>query len=148
MTLLEQVQQNMVIAMKAHDTLQLNTLRSIKTALDQWRVNQQKPVDEAAELQVLSMLAKQRREAFEAFTLGDRPEMAQKEAAELKLIETFMPVLVSEDELNQLIQTTITETGAAGPKAMGVVMKGVKERLNGKRADGKMLSDKVRAALA
>ena len=147
MALLDFIQREMGVAMKARDELRLNTLRSIKTALDRYRVDQRKPVDQEVEIKVLSTLAKQRQEAAEAFDGGNRPALAVKERAEQKIIESLLPELIDEGALDQLIRKAITDTGAVGPKAMGAVIKSVKERLAGKRVDGKTLSDKVKAVL-
>ena len=106
-----------------------------------------KPLDEKAELQVLNMLIKQRREAAQMFRQGGRPELADKEEAELKLIEAYMPAPASDGEIEAAIAEALAETGVAALKQMGVVMKAAQARLSGKRVDGKALSDKVRARL-
>jgi uncharacterized protein YqeY len=106
-----------------------------------------KPLDEATEMQVLNTLIKQRRESAELFRKGNRPELADKEEAELTLIEAYMPASASEQELDVAVQAALAETGATGPKQMGVVMKAAQANLAGKRVDGKLLSEKVKAAL-
>jgi uncharacterized protein YqeY len=107
-----------------------------------------KPLDEATELQILGTLIKQRREAADMFRKGDRAELADKEEAELKLIESYMPSAPSEKEIDDAIAAAMTETGATAAKQMGLVMKAAQAKLAGKRVDGKALSEKVRARLS
>ena len=147
MALLEQIQKDMVSAMKAKDVARLGTVRMIKTALKKQEVDSMKPLDEAAEMQILNTLIKQRRESADLFRKGNRPELAEKEEAELKLIETYMPASASEAELSAAVQAALAETGATGPKQMGAVMKAAQSRLGGKRVDGKLLSEMVKTAL-
>jgi len=134
-------------AMKTRDEMRLSALRMLKTALKKQEVDSMKPLDEKAELQVLTMLIKQRREAAQMFRQGGRPELADKEEAELKLIEAYMPAPASDGEIEAAIAEALAETGVAALKQMGVVMKAAQARLSGKRVDGKALSDKVRARL-
>lgn len=148
MPLLDQVQRDMTGAMKARDESRLSALRMIKTALKKLEVDSMKPLDEKAELQVLNTLIKQRRESAEMFRKGGRPELAEKEEAELKLIEAYMPASAGDDEIEAAIAEALAETGATALKQMGVVMKAAQARLSGKRVDGKALSDKVRARLS
>jgi uncharacterized protein YqeY len=147
MALLEQIQKDMAVAMKAKDEARLGAVRMIKTALKKQEVDSMKPLDEATEMQVLNTLIKQRRESAELFRKGNRPELADKEEAELKLIEAYMPASASEQELGVAVQAALAETGATGPKQMGAVMKAAQANLAGKRVDGKLLSEKVKAAL-
>jgi uncharacterized protein YqeY len=147
MALLEQIQKDMVVAMKAKDEARLGAVRMIKTALKKHEVDSMKPLDEATEMQVLNTLIKQRRESADLFRKGNRPELADKEEAELTLIEAYMPASASEQELDVAVQAALAETGATGPKQMGVVMKAAQANLAGKRVDGKLLSEKVKAAL-
>jgi uncharacterized protein YqeY len=120
----------------------------IKTALKKHEVDSMQALDEKAELQVLNTLIKQRREAAGMFRKGGRPELAEKEEAELKLIEGYMPASASDDEIEAAIAEALAETGVTSLKQMGVVMKATQARLSGKRVDGKALSEKVRARLA
>ena len=103
MALLERLQAEMVRAMKAKDELRLCTLRMMKTALKKHEVDSMKPLDEPTEMQILNMLIKQRREAAEMFRKGDREELAEKEEAELKMIEGYLPAAPSEEELNRAV---------------------------------------------
>ena len=134
--------------MKGREELRLDALRMIKTALQKHQVDTMKPLDSQSELQVLNMLVKQRRESADMFRNGGRPELADKEEAELKLIESYMPSAPSEEEIDAAINAAISETGVASLKQMGAVMKATQVKLAGKRVDGKALSDRVRAVLA
>jgi len=149
MPLLDQIQSDMVVAMKAQDAARLETLRMIKTALQRFKVdNPAKPLDGAVEIQILSTLMKQRTEAADMFRKGGREELAQKEESERKMIEGFLPAAPTEAEIDEAIATAMTETGANSAKQMGLVMKAVQAKLAGKHVDGKALSERVRAKLA
>ena len=147
MALLDRIQQDMVAAMKAKDEARLSTVRLIKTALKKLEVDSMKPLDETTELAVLSTMVKQRRESIDMFRKGAREELAAKEEAELKLIESYMPAAPTDEEIDDAIETAIAETGVTSSKQMGLVMKAVQAKLAGKRVDGKAVSDKVRAKL-
>jgi uncharacterized protein len=147
MPLLDQVQKDMVSAMKAREELRLSALRMIKSALQKHQVDTMKPLDDAAEQQILKQLVKQRTDAADMFRKGGRPEQADKEEAERVLIESYMPAVASDDDMDRAIQAAIEETGATAIKQMGVVMKAAQAKLAGKRADGKTFSDKVRSQL-
>jgi len=147
MPLLDRIQKDMVDAMKAKDEARLGAIRMIKAALKKTEIDSMKPLDEATEMQVLNMLLKQRREAADLFRKGNRPELADKEEAEFRLIETYMPASASEQDLEAAITAALAETGATAAKQMGLVMKAAQAKLAGKRVDGKALSDKVRARL-
>jgi uncharacterized protein len=148
MALLDRVQKDMTEAMKARAEDRLSALRMIKTALKKTEIDSMKPLDERTEQQVLNTLIKQRREAADMFRKGGRPEQADKEEAELRLIESYMPAMASEGDIDAAIAAALAETGVTSAKQMGVVMKAVQAALAGKRADGKVLSDKVRARLS
>jgi uncharacterized protein YqeY len=148
MALLERIQTDLVAAMRAKDEARLSAIRMIKTALKKHEVDSMKPLDEATELQLLNTLVKQRREAADMFRKGGRPELADREDAELKLIESYMPGAPSGEEIDAAISAALAETGVTSAKQMGVVMKATQAKLAGKRVDGKALSEKVRARLA
>ncbi len=148
MALLDRIQTDMTAAMRAKDERKLNAIRMIKAALKKHEVDSMKPLDEGAELQILGTLIKQRREAAEMFRKGGRAELADKEEAELKLVESYMPAAPSDQEIDDAIAAAISETGVASVKQMGVVMKATQAKLAGKRVDGKALSEKVRARLS
>jgi len=148
MPLLDQVQKDMTAAMKSSDQLRLDALRMIKAALMKHKVDTMKPLDKAAELQILNTLIKQRREAADMFRKGNRPELADKEEAELKLVESYMPAAPTDEEVEAAIASAMSDTGVTSLKQMGVVMKAAQAKLAGKRVDGKALSDRVRGKLS
>jgi uncharacterized protein YqeY len=148
MALLDQIQKDMVAAMKAREEDRLGALRMIKTALKKHEVDSMKPLDEATELQLLNTLIKQRRESADMFRKGGRPELADREEAELKLIESYMPSAPTEAEIDAAVAAALEETGVTSLKQMGLVMKAAQAKLAGKRVDGKALSDRVRARLS
>ena len=148
MSLLDRIQKDMVDAMKHKEEARLSALRMTKSALKKLEVDSMKPLDEQAEMQVLNTLIKQRRDSIEMFRKGNRPELAEKEEAELKLIESYLPAAPSDTEVDAAIQSAIQETGVTSLKQMGVVMKAAQAKLAGKRVDGKALSEKVRARLS
>jgi len=119
----------------------------IKAALMKQKVDSPKPLDEAAEMQVLKSLIKQRIDAAEMFRKGGRTEQAEKEEAERKLIESYLPAGASDQEMEAAISEAMAETGVTSLKQMGVVMKAAQAKLKGKTVDGKALSDKVRSRL-
>lgn len=147
MPLLDQVQKDMVSAMKAREEARLSALRMIKSALQKHQVDTMKPLDDASEQQILKQLVKQRTDAADMFRKGGRPEQADKEEAERALIESYMPAVASDEDMDRAIQAALDETGATSVKQMGVVMKAAQGKLAGKRADGKTFSDKVRSRL-
>jgi uncharacterized protein YqeY len=147
MALLDRLQSEMVAAMKAKDEARLGALRMVKAALKKHEVDSMKPLDEAAEMQILNMLIKQRRESADMFRKGGREELAVKEEAELRLIESYMPSAATEADMDAAVDAAVADTGATSAKQMGAVMKAAQAKLAGKRVDGKVLSDKVRARL-
>jgi uncharacterized protein YqeY len=148
MPLIDQVQQDMVAAMKARDEARLSAIRMVKAALMKAKVDSPKPLDEAAEMQILKSLIKQRTDAAEMFRQAGRTEQADKEEAERKLIEAYLPAGATEAEIDAAIAEAMTETGITSLKQMGVVMKATQAKLKGKTVDGKALSDKVRSKLS
>jgi uncharacterized protein YqeY len=148
MPLIDQIQKDMVAAMKGKEEARLSALRMIKAALMKQKVDSPKPVDEAAEMQTLKQLIKQRIDAAEMFRKGGRPEQADKEEAEKVIIESYLPAGASDAEIDAAIAEAMAETGATSIKQMGLVMKAAQARLQGKTVDGKALSDKVRAKLS
>jgi len=148
MPLIDQIQKDMVAAMKSKEEARLSALRMIKAALMKLKVDSPKPLDEAAEMQVLKQLIKQRIDSAEMFRKGGRPEQAQKEEAEKTLIESYLPAGASEREIAAAVAEALAETGATSIKQMGLVMKAAQSRLQGKTVDGKLLSDKVRSKLS
>jgi uncharacterized protein len=147
MPLLDQIQKDMVAAMKGREEQRLGAIRMIKTALKKHEVDSMKPLDEQTEIQILNMLVKQRRESADAFRNGGRLELAEKEEAELKIVESYLPSAPTEEEIEAAIVAAMAETGANTAKQMGMVMKAAQAKLVGKRVDGKALSELVRAKL-
>jgi len=141
------VQKDMAVAMKARDEARLGTLRMMKSALKKHEVDAMKPLDEAAEMQVLKSLVKQRIDAAEMFRKGGREELAAKEDDERKLIESYLPAAAGDEEIDAAIAAALAETGVTTLKQMGVVMKATQAKLAGKTVDGKALSEKVRSRL-
>jgi uncharacterized protein len=148
MPILDQLQKDLVAAMKAKEEARLSAIRMIKTALQKAHADTGKALDDAAEQQVLKSLAKQRVDAADMFRKGGREELAAKEDAEKKIIESYLPAAASEEEMQAAIDEAIAETGATSAKQMGLVMKAVQAKLAGKTADGKWISEHVKAKLA
>ena len=147
MALIDRIQKDMVAAMKGREEARLDALRMVKAALQKHAIDSMKPLDEATELQLLTTLVKQRREAADMFRKGNRPELADREEAELRLIESYMPSAPTEAEMDEAVASALAETGATEAKQMGLVMKAAQAKLAGKRVDGKALSDRVRDQL-
>jgi uncharacterized protein YqeY len=148
MSLAEQIQKDLVDAMRAKDELRLSVLRMVKAALKHKEIEKIRPLDEAESIQVLQTLLKQRKESIEQFTKGGRQDLADKEAKELIIIEKYLPAGASAAELEAAVTKAIAETGANSIKQMGAVVKAAKAALEGKLVDGKALSDLVRERLA
>lgn len=137
----------MVDAMKAKEEARLGALRMVKAALQKQQIDSMKPLNEAAEMQIMNTLLKQRRESADLFRKGGREELAAKEEAELTILESYLPSSPSAAELEEAVSAAIHETGADSPKQMGIVMKAAQARLTGKRVDGKALSELVKQRL-
>lgn len=150
MPLIDQIQKDIVTAMKARDEQNLSTLRMVKSALKNKEVEKMAPLDDKESQQVLSTLIKQRKDSIEQFTKGGRQEMADKEAAEIKTIEAYLPKAASEEEVIAGVRVVIAEMGSPTMKDMGTVMKNVMARFAGAgiRVDGKVVSDVVKRELA
>ena len=149
MSLIEQIQKDITAAMKAREEHRLSTLRMVKTGLKNREIDKMAPLDDKEAQQVLSTLIKQRKESVEQFTKGGRQEMADNEAAEIKIIEAYMPKAAGEDEIVAGVKAVIAEMGSPTMKDMGTVMKNVMARFNsaGARVDGKHVSDAVKREL-
>ncbi len=147
MALVEQIQKDLIDAMKARDELRSSVLRMVKTALKMKEVEKTRPLDDAESIQVLQTMVKQRRESVEQFTKGGRQDLADKETKEIAILETYLPAAPSDEEVQAAIEAAVAETGATSPKQMGAVIKAARARLEGKAIDGKLLSDRVRQRL-
>jgi len=150
MSLSEQIQKDITAAMKARDEHRLSTLRMVKTALKNREIEKMAPLDDKESQQVLSTLIKQRKESVEQFLKGGRKEMADKEAAEITLIETYLPKAAGEEEIVAGVKAVIAEMGSPTMKDMGTVMKNAMARFSasGVRVDGKAVSEAVKRELA
>jgi uncharacterized protein YqeY len=147
MSILDQVQKDMVSAMKAKDENRLSALRMVKTALKKQEVDGMKPLDDAAEMAVMNTLLKQRRESADMFRKGAREELALKEEGEITIIESYLPAVPTAQEVEAAVVAALAETGATSAKQMGLVMKAAQGKLAGRRVDGKALSEMVKAKL-
>src|SRR5579862_9795158 len=154
MTIGEKVQADIIAAMKAKEEHKLTTLRMVKSALKNKEIDKREKLTDAEEAQILTTLIKQRKESVESFTKGNRPELAEKERLEIGLIEAYLPHAAGENEIRTVVQAAIAQIAEGGtkpgPKDMGIVMKAVQQRIQagGLRADGKLVSELVKAELA
>jgi uncharacterized protein len=147
MPLMEQIQKDLVDAMRAKDELRLSVLRMVKSALKNKEIEKIRPLEDAEALQLLQTLAKQRRESVEMFAKGGRTDLAEKETKEIAIIEHYLPANASGDDIENAINAAIAETGANSAKQMGAVIKAARAKLESKTVDGKALSDRVRVRL-
>ena len=154
MTIGQKIDADIIAAMKAREEHKLTTLRMVKSALKNKAIDKRSDLTDAEESQILSTLIKQRRESVESFTKGNRPELAEKERVEITMIEGYLPQEAGEEEIRSVVQGAIAHLAEAGtkpgPKDMGAAMKIVQQRVlaNGLRADGKKISEIVKAELA
>jgi len=145
----DQIQKDMVEAMRSRDELRLSTLRMVKSAIKNKEIDKRAPLEDKEAQQVLSTLIKQRRDSIEQFQKGGRQELADKEAAEIKLIEAYLPKAMGEEEISAVVKATISEMGSPTMKDMGTVMKNAMAKLqaSGARAEGKTVSEIVKKQL-
>jgi len=143
----ERLNDEMVIAAKAKDKVRLSAIRMLKTALHNKEIDLMRPLNETETLQIISAMVKQRKDSIEQFAKGGRNDLVEKEEAELKVVQEFMPAQMSDDEVEGVIKKAIAEAGAVSIKDMGKVMKVLMPQLTGK-ADGKMVGEKVKALLS
>lgn len=154
MSLTDKVQQDMVAAMKSREVDKLSTLRMMKSALKNKEIDKRAPLTDAEAEQVLVTMVKQRRDSIEQFTKGNRMDLVEKEAAEIPIIESYLPKSASPEDIRGVVETVVAEMSATGtrptPRDMGSVMKAVQAKFQamGMRADGKHVSEQVKAALA
>ena len=149
MSISEKVQKDMTEAMRARDERRLSALRMVKAALKNREIEKRGKLDEGEEMQVLSSLIKQRKDSVEQFTKGGRQELADKEAAEIKLIESYLPQAVPEAEIEAAVRAKVAEMGSPTLKDMGAVMKAVMAHFQaaGARVDGRVVSEIVKRQL-
>ena len=139
---------DIVTAMKAKDQTRLTALRMLKTALTNKSIEKGRALDDGEEMQVVSTLVKQRRDSIEQFTKGGRQDLADKEKAEIVILNAYLPAAASDDDIAAAVANAITETGAINAKDMGKVMKAVMAALAGKTVDGKKVSEAVKSKLS
>jgi uncharacterized protein len=147
MALVEEINRAITDAMKAKDAQRLVALRMLKAAFMNREVERGRPLDENEARQVVSALVKQRRDSIEQFTKGGRMDLAAREAAEIVVLEGYLPPAIEATELDAVVDRAIASTGAASAKDMGKVMKAVMSELAGKTVDGKVVNEIVRRKL-
>jgi uncharacterized protein YqeY len=135
-------------AMRQHDPVRLTALRMLKTALTNREVERGHALDDSESLQVVAALVKQRKDSIAQFTAGGRQDLADKEAAEIRVLETYLPPAPDPAMVEQAVVDAIRETAAASPKDMGKVMKAAMAKLTGQSVDGKVVNELVRQKLA
>jgi len=147
MTFIEQISQDIAAAMRARDTTRLAALRMAKAALMNREVEKGAALDEGESRQVMASLIKQRRDSIEQFRKGGRDDLADKEAAEITTLETYLPPALDASAIEAIVDEVIQSTGASGARDLGKVMKGVMPRLAGQTVDGKQVNEIVRRKL-
>jgi len=147
MSLTERLTEDLKLAMKARDQLRMDVIRMAKAALLNKEIELKKDLDESEMNRVLITLVKQRKEAAEQYLEAKRQDLADKELKEIIIIESYLPKALTKEELTQIIESAVQETGSVTIKDMGKVMKAVMAKLAGKAADGKQINELVRARL-
>ena len=147
MSLNEQIATDITAAMRAKDAMRLSALRMLKSAGMNKGVEKKRDLEDAELLQVVASLVKQRRDSVEQFSKAGRTDLADKETAEITILEHYLPPAISADEIDAAVAAAIAETGASSAKDTGKVMKAVMPKLAGKNADGKAVNDAVRRKL-
>ena len=147
MQLTDKVNSHITAAMKAKDAPRLSTLRMMKTAMVNKGVEKGRDLEDAEVLQVVSSLVKQRRDSVEQFSKAGRTDLAEKETAEIAVLEEYLPPPATAQEIDAAVTAAIAETAAASAKDIGKVMKAVMPKLAGKNADGRTINESVRRKL-
>jgi len=147
MSLSKQIVSDLTAAMKAQDATALSTLRMVKAAMMNRQIEKGSELDDDDMQKLLRSLVKQRRDSIEQYEKAGRQELVDKETAEIKVIETYLPQAASQEEIEQAVAAAIAETSATSMKDMGKVMKAVQAALAGKNADGRTISETVKAKL-
>jgi uncharacterized protein len=147
MALKEQLDADLKAAMRDKDTLKLSVVRMLKSAVKYREIELMKPLDDAGVEGVIGSLVKQRRDSVEQYRAGNRQDLAEKEEAEIKILQAWLPQQLTPDELRAKVEEAIAKTNAQGPKDMGAVMKALIPEVQGK-AEGKAVSDMVKARLS
>ena len=147
MLLRDKINGQIAAAMKSKETTRLSALRMLKAAVMNKGIEKSHDLDDAEVLQVVSTLVKQRRDSIEQFSKAGRTDLVDKEAAEIKVLEEYLPPAASAADIDTAIDEAIAESGATSVKDMGKVMKAVMPRLAGKNADGRAVNEAVRRKL-
>ena len=147
MGLTETIVSDLTASMKAQEALRTSTLRMVKAAMMNRQIEKGSELDDDEISKLLRSLVKQRRDSVEQYEKAGRQELADKEKAEIEIIEAYLPQSASQEEIENAVTTAIAETGAASMKDMGKVMKAVQAALTGRNADGRMISEIVKAKL-
>jgi uncharacterized protein YqeY len=148
MSLKDRITTDLTAAMKAQDAPRLSTLRMVKAAVQNREIDKGAPLTDEELTKVFQSLVKQRRDSVEQYDKANRPELADKERAEIRVIEEYLPQAATREEIEQAVAAALAETGATTMKEMGAVMKAVQARLAGRPADGRVVSEIVKARLA
>ncbi len=147
MALTDTINRDITAAMKAKDAPRLSPLRMLKAAMMNKGVELARDLEDAEVMQVVSSLVKQRRDSVEQFSKAGRTDLAEKETAEIAVLETYLPPAATAAEIEAAVAAAVAETGASSAKDMGKVMKAVMPKLAGKNADGRTISESVRRTL-
>ncbi len=148
MSLKQQIISDLTASMKAQDSARTSTLRMVKAGMMNREIEKGGELDDEELAKLLRSMVKQRKDSVEQFEKAERPELVAKEKAEIEVIEAYLPQAASADEIEQAVSAAIAETGAASMKDMGKVMKAVQAALVGKNADGRTVSETVKAKLS
>jgi uncharacterized protein YqeY len=143
----ERIDEDLKVAARAKDALRLSTIRMLKSQMKYREIEKGGALDDADVVAVISSMIKQRKDSASQFTAGGRPELAQKENAEIVLLEAYLPRQLTDEELAALVRESVAAAGAQGPKDMGAVMRVLMPKIAG-RAEGKRVSDAVKSALS
>jgi uncharacterized protein len=147
MSFLDRINEDLKAAMKSKDSDRLSTLRMVKTALKNREIDKMEALTDDEAIKVLQSLVKQRRDSVEQYQQAGRIDLAEKEAAEIKTIEEYLPAALDEAAVTRVVEETIAETGASSMKEMGAVMKAVMAKLAGQTVDGKTVNQIVKSKL-
>jgi uncharacterized protein len=147
MSFLDRINEDLKAAMKSKDPDRLSTLRMVKTALKNREIDKMEALTDDESIKVLQSLVKQRRDSIEQYQQAGRIDLAEKEAAELKVIEEYLPAALDEAAIARVVEETVAETGATSMKEMGAVMKAVMAKLAGQTVDGKVVNQIVKSKL-
>jgi len=148
MTLTEQIVADLTASMKAQDAARTSTLRMVKAAIMNRQIEKGGALDDDETSKLLRSLVKQRRDSIEQYEKAKRQELADKEAAEIEVIESYLPQAITREEIETIVSQVMTETQASSMKDMGKVMKATQAALTGKNADGRLVSEVVKSKLS